>query len=170
MEVKEIKSVRIWKNIKIGTFVDVNELKEAIYRMKDFISMGAKELMYSPDFKMSKDECEIRLIKKSVKDFGFRKVGTSLNEILKAAEAMGYKLCPAEAGPQLRWQYIDQLSGEKIHMAMKPIENSAGIPCLFSLLRYGDGEGLLHTLSFDPEKLFKLDACFVFCVDENVEL
>lgn len=53
---------------------------------------------------------------------------------------LGLELCPAEVGPHLRLEYIDQPSGERLYVAMKPIAASDGEPRIFVIAH--DAAGL----------------------------
>jgi hypothetical protein len=68
---------------------------------------------------------------------------------------------PAEAGSQLRLQYLDQPRGEFLHLAMRPIAIYAGE--LTDLTLGNDGSGLL-LLGGDGRPEFALPAVtrFVF--------
>jgi hypothetical protein len=56
---------------------------------------------------------------------------------------LGFKLCPAEVGPALRLNYLDQPLGEFLHIAMKPVARYTGEPVDFTIGIGGAGLLLL---------------------------
>lgn len=60
------------------------------------------------------------------------------------------ELLPAEAGPHIRDQYMDQPNGEVLWIAMKAITDSDGYPGVFGVGRRDDGEQWLGTGWADP--------------------
>ena len=50
----------------------------------------------------------------------------SLHDIYARAVALGFELCPAEVGPALRLNYLDQPPGDFLHIAMKPVAKYNG--------------------------------------------
>jgi hypothetical protein len=52
--------------------------------------------------------------------------GASTKDIYARAQSLGLALCPPEVGPQLRLQYLEQPSGEILHIAMQPIAKYDG--------------------------------------------
>ena len=59
-------------------------------------------------------------------DLGFPAGSRSLGEIYRRGAQLGLELCPPEAGPQLRLEYLDQPVGEFLHIAMAPVATYAG--------------------------------------------
>ena len=75
-------------------------------------------------------------IKRSVADLGLPE-GPTTEEIYAAARESGLDLCPAWVGPQLRLDYDDQPDGEILTIAMEPITDDVGEPCVFGVDRSG---------------------------------
>ena len=64
---------------------------------------------------------------------------TSLVDVYARAQESGLALAPAEVGPQLRLQYLDQPIGEFLHVGMNPINTWSGEPTIFVLVNGGQG-------------------------------
>lgn len=73
-------------------------------------------------FEISKVPVTLDLVKISPKDLGLDpETRPTVGQVYSAAKKLGLELCPMEAGPQLRMQYIEQPYGEWLHIAMEPI-------------------------------------------------
>jgi hypothetical protein len=53
-------------------------------------------------------------------------VEVSLHDIYARAVALGFELCPAEVGPTLRLNYLDQPLGEFLRIAMQSVSRYDG--------------------------------------------
>lgn len=115
----------------------IKELKEK----KINISDCAKQMMDNKDFTTSKQPEKIILICLTVKDLGFPN-GATTKQTYDKAEKLGLELCPAETGPNLRLNYLDQLPGNRCYIGMKQITDSGGVPRVFELDRNVDGRWL----------------------------
>lgn len=74
---------------------------------------------------------KLSLVLLSVGDLGFSN-GATTNLVFRAGLRLGYELCPAEVGPQLRLQYPNQKLGERIRLAMESTVNDyEGNPLVF---------------------------------------
>jgi hypothetical protein len=80
----------------------------------------ADEILGRPSFPFIKTPVELDLVVLSAFELGFGDE-TSLHDIYARAEALGFELCPAEVGPALRLNYLDQPPGDFLHIAMKPV-------------------------------------------------
>jgi hypothetical protein len=90
---------------------------------------GAGEIIGRPAFHLSRIKQQIDLVVVSLVELGFAAdANVALEDIYDRAELLNYSLCPAEVGPQLRLQYLDQPAGEFLHVAMEPIATFAGDP------------------------------------------
>lgn len=117
----------------------IKEIK-AKFKVSDY----AESMLKNADFTVSQEKENLTLIRLKVQDLGFSS-GATTKEIFEKAEELGLELCPAETGPQLRKQYLNQPLNEWLRIAMKPIPGSDGDPSVFILGRYGGG----LWLSFD---------------------
>jgi hypothetical protein len=130
----------IWKRVTIGTYKGANDIREALYAARMRIGASADEILGRPTFPFSKLKTELDLVVVTAADLGFEG-RTSVAEIYRRAIQRGLELCPAEVGPQLRLQYVNQPIGEFLHIAMLPIATYHGD--LVDLTVGNGGAGLL---------------------------
>ncbi len=126
---------------KIETTIGGKDKKQFLKESKEKkinITDWAKEMMDNKNFATSKKQEKITLIRLTVKDLGFPNSATT-QEIYNKAEELGLELCPAETGPNLRLNYLDQPLGEWLSVAMKQVTVSDGRPRVFELIRVGVG-------------------------------
>jgi len=152
--------LKIWKTIKIGTGLQPSDFEEAIKEKDCIVSDWAKDIISKPAFTVSQEEQEIKLVKLTVRELGFEE-GATTKEIYERAQELVFKLCPAEVGPQLRLQYLDQPKGEWIRVAMKPITDSGGDLGVFRVA-HGDGGRYLACLCGIPDRYWPADGTWVF--------
>jgi hypothetical protein len=154
---------KVWKTIKLGTRLKTaDDFLEALIKSGFTIRDEArlKKFFEQPAFVESiatlKTEVDLALL--SVADLGFQDHATR-KDIFKRAQEFGFKLCPAEVGPQLCVQYSNQPSGEYLEIAMNPIEILKDTPCFFNISRdYG-------TSNFDAfclDGMWGVDSLWVF--------
>lgn len=82
---------------------------------------------------------QIRVVRLQVKDLFQDEQTHTTQEIFAKAEQLGLELCPAEVGPALRLQVLDQPMGNGYYIGMKPITDRYRNPRVFVLGRRGDG-------------------------------
>lgn len=143
--------------IKLGTFKSAEELLHAVKSFGATVSDYAEINILRPDFIIAEQQTEIEPVIVRSADLGFTKPA-SREAIYERAtsQEFGFLLCPAELGPQLRLQYVEQLNGESLIIAMEPIVNRHGSRQVFYVGRYDDGESFLFTYKgdvFDPNDL-----------------
>ena len=114
------------------------ELVKEMEENKVWISDYVKQMMDNPDFTTSKKQEHLNLVRISVKDLGFPN-GATTDEIYEKAKKLGLELCPAEVGPQLRLQQLDQSNGDWFYVGMKQISDSGGYPVVFVVSRFDGG-------------------------------
>ena len=145
----------IWKTITVGGSKGVNAMRLAIETApcSIWISEEADEILGRPAFPFIKAPVELDLVVLSVSELGFgnpassddaelgASVQVSLHDIYVRAVSLGFELCPAEIGPTLRLDYLDQPLGEFLHIAMKPVARYTGE--LVNFVVGGGGLGLL---------------------------
>jgi hypothetical protein len=145
----------IWKTITVGGSKGVNAIRAAIETAPCSIwfSEEADEILGRPAFPFIKAPVELDLVVLSVSELGFgnpassddaelgASVQVSLRDIYVRAVSLGFELCPAEVGPALRLDYLDQPLGEFLHIAMKPVARYTGE--LVNFVIGGGGLGLL---------------------------
>jgi len=124
-----VTSFATFKTIKLGTLKDANAICKAI------TDAGVRiNILNQPAFTVATEETEVELVVASVAELGF-KDGAEYSVICERAKQLDLELCPAEVGPQLRLQYLDQPNGEWLRIAMEPITFSDGNLCLFGVGR-----------------------------------
>ena len=145
----------IWKTITVGGSKGVNAIRAAMETApySIWISEEADEILGRPAFPFIKAPVELDLVVLSVSELGFgdqasgndielgATVRASLHDIYVRAASLGFELCPAEVGPALRLDYLDQPLGEFLHIAMKPVARYTGE--LVKFVVGGGGLGLL---------------------------
>ena len=152
-----------WKTIRLGTGLKTkaNFLK-AFKVARQRVCDDMVDMFVKPTFVVSGHEMEVELIKVTVEELGF--VGeVSLENIYARAFDRGLILCPPEVGPQLRLQYKDQPEDDWVIIAMEPIIDSHGVPCIFCMgLDVQDGVALLGADRGNPEHTLLTGAQLVF--------
>lgn len=134
-KIDAVKKFPIWKTITLGNFKDLASLQQAL-GTKDFWGSADNELLEKTPF--SPNICVVNLVKLKLSNLGFKNP-TSIPDIYARAEKFGFRLCPAEVGPQLRLQYLNQPRNQHLFIAMKPLEcivwESRGqiVPTIFML-------------------------------------
>lgn len=116
-----------WKTIRLGTGLrNVEDFCRAINGAGCKINDWASDIISKPAFSASTKEVEVDLVVRSTADLGFPK-GACRKDIYARAQELGFGLCPAEVGPQLRLQYSDQPKRDWLLIAMEPIVGSVGL-------------------------------------------
>jgi hypothetical protein len=145
----------IWKTITVGGSKGVNATRAAMETApcSIWISDEADEILGRPGFPFIRASVELDLVVLSVSELGFgdpvsrndidlvASVEASLRDIYARAVSLGFELCPAEVGPALRLNYLDQPLGEFLHIAMKPVARYTGE--LVNFIEGGGGASLL---------------------------
>jgi len=102
----------------------------------------------------------LETVELQVRNLGFPQGGIWA-DILSAANERGLELCPIDAGPYLRLQYLDQPEGFWITVASQKLCATEGYPNGFYLRRLTDGLWL-RGYTAAPEHLWKADEHFIF--------
>ena len=105
----------------------------------------AEQILARPAFAMNPAE-DVDLVVVSAAELG-TPTETSPVDVYARAQERGLALAPAEVGPQLRLQYLDQPIGEFLHVGMNPINTWSGEPVIFALVNGGAGLILIGTES-----------------------
>ena len=156
-------AIPVWKTITIGELPGVNAVRTAIDAAPCPISIGdwADEILGRPAFPFRHTKTELDLVTVTVAQLGFGEKGAALGHIHARAIAFGLELCPAEAGPILRLNYLDQPPGEFLHIAMQPVARYSGELVDFTL---GNGGAGLLLIGGDgrPDVIIPSSSRFVF--------
>jgi hypothetical protein len=154
---------KTWKNINLGTGLkSADDFLKALAAKNCNIGNLAREILGKPDFAASIafQETEFELIKVSDAELGLKN-GVNTRRIYNRAQKLGLSLCPAEVGPQLRLQYLDQPNGESVFIAMEPIADSDGDLSVFSVRR-DDGGLWLSSGCGEPDDFWSAGRQWVF--------
>lgn len=131
----------IWRTLKLGTGLKTaDDFRRALKKLKCKIGDWADYILGRPSFKANETEVELDLVIVSNIDLGLEK-GAKLPETYARAKECGLELCPDEAGPQLRLQYLDQPKGECLLIAMELVVGPHGSIHIFQIECYGEGDG-----------------------------
>ena len=133
----------VWKRIAVGTFAQPLALRNALDRAGCRQGDLAAQALARPVFRVSAQRLNLDLVAVSAADLGVRSATAELADIYTRAERIGLGLAPAEVGPQLRLQYLDQPVGEVLDVGMAPIRTWAGQPVIFVLINGAEGLVLL---------------------------
>jgi hypothetical protein len=157
--------ISVWKRVALGTYKNVNLLREdldsldcgtvAVPQVASVAEVGivakkpgqppcnlgdaAAEIIGRPAFALGKTKRGLDLVVVTPADLGLEGENVAVAAVYARAALLGFALCPAEVGPQLRLQYLDQPLGEALHIAMHPIPRYTGEPTTFALMNGGTG-------------------------------
>jgi len=132
----------IWRTIQIGRFKTAKKIKQALDAGGFHVDSPAEGVLKKIPFLGVPSEIELVRIEFSDLDFDS---GATLRKIYDKAAELGLDPCPAEVGPELRLQYLDQPMGEWLGIAMNPISDSKRLLSVFTL---GHGIGLVLQTGF----------------------
>ena len=157
----ELKAFPTWKTIKLGTGPQTaDDFRKVIRAAGMKIRDWANDILGKPAFTASETGQEVDSVVVTPKELGFRG-DAPYKDICGKAIELGFELCPAEFGPQLRLQHPDQPKDEWLTVAMKPITSSGGP--LFVFVVGHNGAGLWLSVNFGgPDDVWNADVRFVF--------
>jgi hypothetical protein len=162
-ELVSAPAIPVWKTITIGELAGVNAVRPAMDAAPCAINIGdwADEILGRPAFPFRRVKTELDLVVVAVAQLGFGAQGAALGHIHERAISFGLELCPAEVGPILRLSYLDQRTGEFLHIAMLPVARYSGELVDFTL---GNGGAGLLLIGGDarPEIVLPGSVRFVF--------
>lgn len=149
------------KTIRLGMSVDA--LCLAITDKGMQIGKWANDIIEKTAFKVSSGEIEVGLLVKTVGELGFQN-GANFDQICQAAHKIHLAKCPAEVGPQLRFQYPDQPKDEWLVIAMDSIIDSVGNPRMFLVGHNDRGRWLIGDFGH-PTHIYGKNKKFVFVIN-----
>ena len=133
------KSVVVRKTITLGNFANSFALRNALDAAGCGVGDLAQEIIAHPAFTLAPTRTVVDLVAVPAAEFGLTAESAALGDIYSRAEKLGLSLAPAEVGPELRLQYLDQPIGEFLHIGMKPITTWNGDPVIFVVANGGAG-------------------------------
>jgi hypothetical protein len=182
---KTAADLPVWRTITLGTYRDVNALREDLdslncgrpvvardRRDPDYVpgtstplqcvlGESAAEIIGRPAFTLNQEQTSVGLVVLSVPELGFTGERVAIADIYARAKQLGLELCAAEVGPQLRLQYLDQPLGEFLRIAMEPIATYEG-ELLDLTVANGGASLLLVTGAANAEAIVHARVRFVF--------
>jgi len=115
-----VSEVHPWyfKTITIGDYDSVQKIGAELIK-RNFVFSDQCQVVMS-NIEVSKEKKEIKLFVTTIKELTGKNKANYI-EVVDAVISKGYKLCPAEVGPQLRLQYDDQTYNDWLRILMEPI-------------------------------------------------
>ncbi len=133
------RDVATWKTITLGSFPDPLKLRNKLDSMGCSVGGQAAEILARPTFMLGSRRTELELVLVSPVQLGFTSDMVTLADVYGRARQLGFELAPAEVGPQLRMQYLDQPVGEFLIIGMEPIKTWGGEPVILNVANGGAG-------------------------------
>src|SRR5262245_64221603 len=121
-----------WKTVTLGGFTNSFALRNALDAAGCGVGDLAEQILARPFRSLNATKMDIDLVVVSAAELGIQTQTTSLAQLYTRAQSRGLILAPAEVGPQLRLQYLDQPLGEFLFIGMKPISTWTGEPVIRS--------------------------------------
>lgn len=127
------------------------------------VSDSVEGMLKQQEFVVAEQEAELELFVRSIEELGLSPWGAVLADIYKRAAELGFELCPPEVGPRVRLMYKNQPK-EMLLVAMEPISNSEGEPCVWDITVGMDGRPCFYGRHcIDKEHVFFSSQRFIFC-------
>lgn len=147
------------KSITIGG-KNGDELESELKKQGAVVSRRAEDIMKKKAFDTfpKAEQADIVILK--VSDLGFP-YHAKTKEIYMKAQELGLELCPAEVGPQLRLQYMNQPIGEYVYIGMKQITSSSGFPFVL-IVDHDFDKPYLDAFNAEPSYEWTPDFRFAF--------
>jgi len=133
----------IWRTMILGTSKGVDAYRDALAAEGIKIGDSADEILGRPAFAYARTQTQLELVVLSAAELGVEADAASHADVYRRAKQMGFELCPAEIGPQLRLEYRNQPLGEALDIAMEPVATYAGEPTILTLANFGAGLALI---------------------------
>jgi hypothetical protein len=148
------------RTVKVGTFKTLESMLVPLKAGFGCEIVGADTPAILKKISLSKLEKNLDIVVVQVKHLGFPD-GAKYKDIVEAAKKQGFEQCPAEVGPQLCLQFVDQPT--TIHIAMEPIpEGILSDPMIFYVM-YSFGKFWLGSTKYaELERPFDGQYRFVF--------
>lgn len=151
----------VWAPVVIGLFKTTEVLFESLKKFE--VNKNALNLLYQPGFTLAQKEEKVTLCRATVQSLTGKTISTT-QEIFDAIKKVGH-LCPAEVGPALRVQFLDQQREEWLRVAMEPIpvKPTVDVGDIFVVECKENGEMALDVLFAPPHYIWHGDDIFIFC-------
>lgn len=160
---KTVKEWPTWMTIPLGTGpTNSEDFCATIKKAGGNVSDLSRDIMDKKDFTVADQPAELDLVLVSVAELGFPN-GANLKDIYDRAQKLGLSLCPAEVGPQLRLQYMDQPKDEWLLVAMESIADSDGDLFVFYIIHAGGVQWLRTRYNGPGSTWHSSSSRWVFC-------
>jgi hypothetical protein len=154
----------IWKSVRLDTPAG---LREALNKWPFGLGDSASAILEKA---LAEDSATsaVNLVVLSASEMGFEVENVRLSDFYARARKLGLELCPAELGPLLRLQFLDQRLGDFVHIAMKPIATNGDL-IDFTVANGGAGL-LLIGGEASPEQIVPATMRFVFVLPASTAM
>lgn len=155
----KVASFPIWKTIKLGTRPNPAGYRKALKKARVEIGTYADQILTKTG--VAAVEGDVDLVRITGAELGFTQAATRA-EIYERAFSLGLERCPAEVGPRLREEYLDQPNSDWVLIGMEPIAGSDGDLRVFHLGRGGGGQSWLDADWGRPGHRWSPEGSWVF--------
>jgi hypothetical protein len=129
----------VWKRVSIGTYGEELALRNALDQAGCAQGELAEQILARSSFRVSAQKAELELVLLSARNLGIQTETARIADVYARAQTFGFRLAPAEVGPQLRLQYLDQPVGEVLHIGMEPLGTGRGQLVIFVVANGAEG-------------------------------
>ena len=157
----------IWKTVRLDTQKSAAGLREALTTWPFGLGDSASAILEKAIAEGSATNA-VNLVVLSASEMGFEEENVRLSDFYARARELGLELCPAELGPLLRLQFLDQRLGDFVHIAMKPIATNGDL-IDFTVANGGAGL-LLIGGEASPEEIVAATMRFVFVLPASTAM
>ena len=156
-------SFTTWMNIQLGTgLITGNDFRESLRKVNFTVGVWGYAILSSSHFIGSRKKREVELVQVSIAELGYE-YGAARRDIYERAQNLGLRLCPAEVGPYLRIQYVEQPEGEQILIAMESVFISSRTSGSFAVLGRTEYCGpALDGIDNRPEDFWNANSRWIF--------
>jgi hypothetical protein len=164
----------IWKTVRLDAHVSAAGLREVLskwpFGLGDSASAIFEKALAEGRATASWESWAtvVNLVVLSASEMGFEEENVRLSDVYARARELGLELCPAELGPLLRLQFIDQRLGDFVHIAMKPIAANGDL-IDFTVANGGAGLVLIGGEA-SPERIVASTMRFVFVLPASTDV
>jgi len=131
---------KTWRTVELGPKFQTTAQFRVLCREQFHISHDANDILYKAMFFRSLVKRRVKLVLVGSSDLGLTANSHhTVREACDVAKPLGFKLCSAEVGLQLRLQYPDQERPERCYIGMEPIMDSRGERRLFAVEHTHEG-------------------------------
>lgn len=157
----------VWKTVRLDTHIGAAGIREALNKWPFHLGDSANAILEKALAEGSATSA-VNLVILSPSEMGFEEENVRLSDFYARARKQGLELCPAEVGPLLRLQFVDQRLGDFVHIAMKPVAMNGDL-IDFTVANGGAGL-LLIGGEASPEQIVAATMRFVFVLPASPDV